>query len=142
MCEPNGMGGFTTFLRECPKCSFWDQDLLTCVQVWFDTDECVITGHQTDPLNYTTPSTLSFFDLGVSSASLLLSFLVNYLHALHAFVASPFQGIRVTSQVIVMNCLHNVSLIGNYTCCPNFKHCFVLRYSNDIYPFPLAQQRF
>ncbi|KAK2153741.1 hypothetical protein NP493_2267g00008 [Ridgeia piscesae] len=50
------MGGFTTFLRECPKCSFWDQDQLTCVQVWFDVDECVTTGHQTDVLNYTTPN--------------------------------------------------------------------------------------
>ncbi|KAK2153742.1 hypothetical protein NP493_2267g00009 [Ridgeia piscesae] len=50
------MGGFNTFLRDCPKCSFWDQDLLTCVQVWYDDVECVRTGHQNDRLNYTTPS--------------------------------------------------------------------------------------
>ena len=49
MCEPNEQGGFNTFHMECPVCSFWNQSQLACVQVWFDTEYCVITGHQTDP---------------------------------------------------------------------------------------------
>ncbi|KAI0216080.1 hypothetical protein LSAT2_031858, partial [Lamellibrachia satsuma] len=54
MCEPNGQGGWNTFRMTCPACSFWSQDLLTCVQV-YDGPECVTTGHMTDEVTYTTP---------------------------------------------------------------------------------------
>ena len=40
MCEPNGAGGWNTFHMTCPVCTFWDQDLLTCVQVWDDPVIC------------------------------------------------------------------------------------------------------
>ncbi|KAI0216081.1 hypothetical protein LSAT2_031859, partial [Lamellibrachia satsuma] len=53
-CEPNGEGGWNTFHKKCPACTFWNQDLLTCVQV-YDGPECITTGHMTDPVNYTTP---------------------------------------------------------------------------------------
>ena len=79
-----------------------------CVQVWYDDVECVITGHQTDPLNYTTPSMVEFIDL--RSTSLLFSFLANYLHYLHAFVAIPRQGIRMTSKMDDINRLHDVNV--------------------------------
>ncbi|KAI0236747.1 hypothetical protein LSAT2_012716 [Lamellibrachia satsuma] len=36
MCEPNGQGGWNTFLKTCPACTFWDQDKLTCVEVYQD----------------------------------------------------------------------------------------------------------
>ena len=49
ICEPNGEGGFNTFHMKCPLCSFWNQTELTCVQVWFNNEYCVQTGHQTDP---------------------------------------------------------------------------------------------
>ncbi|KAI0233463.1 hypothetical protein LSAT2_016285, partial [Lamellibrachia satsuma] len=34
MCEPDGQGGWNTFNMTCPVCTFWDQELLTCVQVY------------------------------------------------------------------------------------------------------------
>ena len=58
MCEPDGMGGWNTFNMTCPMCTFWNQDLLTCVQV-YDGPGCMQT-HVTDYLNYTTPSQYTF----------------------------------------------------------------------------------
>ncbi|KAI0240459.1 hypothetical protein LSAT2_008807 [Lamellibrachia satsuma] len=34
MCEPDGQGGWNTFNMTCPVCTFWNQELLTCVQVY------------------------------------------------------------------------------------------------------------
>jgi len=71
MCEPVDGLYFNTFPMECPKCSFWDQNLLTCVQVWFDDAECTQT-HVTDYLNFTTPGRCP-----VTVISMLKHFLTN-----------------------------------------------------------------
>ena len=56
MCEPNGQGGWNTFEMTCPACMFWDQDKLTCVQVFYDVDNSGVCGTFTEVTGVTLPT--------------------------------------------------------------------------------------
>ena len=45
MCEPaGGADKWNVFPMMCPNCTFWDQDKLTCVEVFSDPDDTGVCG--------------------------------------------------------------------------------------------------
>ena len=101
MCEPDGMGGWNTFNMTCPKCTFWNQELLTCVQVDFGPG-CSQT-HVTDYLNYTTPSKYTFSMQTFSNVSTTYSFVSEVFNrtmflCMHVKVNSRSLLIKITTK--------------------------------------------
>ena len=48
MCEPDGQGGWIPYNMTCPACTFWDQDKLSCVEVYQDLDHTGVCGNFTE----------------------------------------------------------------------------------------------
>ena len=48
MCEPDGQGGWIPYNMTCPACTFWDQDKLSCVEVFQDLYNTGVCGNFTE----------------------------------------------------------------------------------------------
>ncbi|KAI0241986.1 hypothetical protein LSAT2_015249, partial [Lamellibrachia satsuma] len=48
MCEPDGQGGWIPYNMTCPACTFWDQDKLSCVEVYQDLYNTGVCGNFTE----------------------------------------------------------------------------------------------
>ncbi|KAI0216082.1 hypothetical protein LSAT2_031860, partial [Lamellibrachia satsuma] len=56
MCEPDGQGGWIPYNMTCPACTFWDQDKLSCVEVYQDLDHTGVCGNFTEVTGVTIPT--------------------------------------------------------------------------------------